>query len=1101
MLARFSRFLLSLSVCLNVLCSSILPVHALDAYNEIAATGDYTFDPGTGTIISYNGTERNVVIPSEIGEVKVRTIANEAFASRRLTAVTIPDSVTQIQYRAFYDNQLTDIDIPNSVVEIGQEAFYCNQLSTVSLPDTLTTIAQSAFEYNQLMSISIPDSVTTIGKYAFFQNVLTGVTIPDSVTTIAGFAFGNNNLSSLILGNAVTEIGEYAFANNSLTDLTIPESVRNIREKSFTLNLFTQVFIPESVVFLSPTAFDENVVVDWPHSGSDYEFDADTGTILSYNGTERNVVIPSEIGDVKVRTIANEAFASRRLTAVTIPDSVTQIQYRAFYDNQLTDIDIPNSVVEIGQEAFYCNQLSSVRLPDTLTSIAQSAFEHNQLMSISIPNSVTTIGRYAFFENLLTGVTIPDQVTTIDGFAFGNNNLSSLILGNAVAEIGEQAFVNNSLTDLTIPESVRYIREKSFTLNLFTQVFIPESVVFLSPTAFDENVVVDWPHSGSDYEFDADTGTIISYNGTERNVVIPSEIGDVKVRTIANEAFASRRLTAVTIPESVTQIQYRAFYDNQLTDIDIPNSVVEIGQEAFYCNQLSTVRLPDTLTTIAQSAFEDNQLMSISIPDSVTTIGRYAFFENLLTGVTIPDSVTTIDGFAFGNNNLSSLVLGNAVAEIGEQAFINNSLTDLILPESLRYIREKSFTQNPFTRVFIPESVVFLSPIAFDAQVNIVRFSPLGIVETAVTPDQAVLTRTPLVLSQRTEGGAGTSLYKFTVMGSDASIISSSDFGEANTFTWTPVEPDTYTLVFEARDELGNTDRVERELTVELNPYHIAVFRAGWSDSYETGETVHLAARAEGGTAPYRYQFYVLRSNGRRVNFRKNPVFSNIYPWIPVTPDTYTLGVDVYDATGQKVTEEKTITVTNHNPFWIEVFRAGWSDTYELGQTIDLAARAEGGTAPYKYQFYVLRSNGRRVNFRKNPVFSNIYPWTPSTPDTYTLGVDVFDATGRKVNRVTTITVKNDNPLSIASFRAGYKTEYTPGETLALEARGEGGTAPYQYQFYVIRSNGSKVVLRKYASSNTFSWSPVTPDTYKLGVAIRDAKERVASKEVTVTVK
>ncbi|MDI9470565.1 MAG: hypothetical protein QM296_10205, partial [Bacillota bacterium] len=76
-----------------------------------------------------------------------------------------------------------------------------------------------------------------------------------------------------------------------------------------------------------------------------------------------------------------------------------------------------------------------------------------------------------------------------------------------------------------------------------------------------------------------------------------------------------------------------------------------------------------------------------------------------------------------------------------------------------------------------------------------------------------------------------------------------------------------------------------------------------------------------------------------------------------------------------------------------------------LGQTIDLAARGEGGTGPYKYQFYVLRSNGNRVNFRKTPVSSNIYPWTPVTPDTYTLGVDVYDSSGKKVTQTKTITV------------------------------------------------------------------------------------------------
>ncbi|MDI9469449.1 MAG: InlB B-repeat-containing protein, partial [Bacillota bacterium] len=279
-------------------------------------------------------------------------------------------------------------------------------------------------------------------------------------------------------------------------------------------------------------------------------------------------------------------------------------------------------------------------------------------------------------------------------------------------------------------------------------------------------------------------------------------------------------------------------------------------------------------------------------------------------------------------------------------------------------------------------------------------------------------------------------------------------------------------------------------ITEELE---IAVFRAGWSDTYELGQTINLAARGEGGIGPYKYQFYVLRSNGARVNFRKTPVSANIYPWTPVTPDTYTLGVDVYDATGHKVWQEKQITVKvpDTPPLSIAVFRAGWSDTYELGQKIDLAARGEGGTEPYKYQFYVLRSNGSRVNFRKTPVSANIYPWTPVTPDTYTLGVDVYDAKGVKVTREKTITVKAPDtpPLSIAVFRAGWSDTYELGQTIDLAARGKDGTGPYKYQFYVLRSNGSRVNFRKTpVSSNIYPWTPVTPDTYTLGVDVYDAK-------------
>ncbi len=60
--------------------------------------------------------------------------------------------------------------------------------------------------------------------------------------------------------------------------------------------------------------------------------------------------------------------------------------------------------------------------------------------------------------------------------------------------------------------------------------------------------------------------------------------------------------------------------------------------------------------------------------------------------------------------------------------------------------------------------------------------------------------------------------------------------------------------------------------------------------------------------------------------------------------------------------------------------------------------------------------------------------------DTYQVGVNVRDAGGKVVNQVNT--VSETKPLTVAVFRAGHKTGCTAGETVALAARGEGGTAP-----------------------------------------------------------
>jgi hypothetical protein len=85
-------------------------------------------------ITEYLGDKSEVRIPSTIQGLPVIEIGGEAFVEKKLTKVTIPNSVTSIGADAFADNELTSVTIPNSVTSIGYEAFARNQLTNVSIP-------------------------------------------------------------------------------------------------------------------------------------------------------------------------------------------------------------------------------------------------------------------------------------------------------------------------------------------------------------------------------------------------------------------------------------------------------------------------------------------------------------------------------------------------------------------------------------------------------------------------------------------------------------------------------------------------------------------------------------------------------------------------------------------------------------------------------------------------------------------------------------------------------------------------------------------------------------------------------------------------------
>ncbi len=82
----------------------------------------------------------DLAIPSEINGTPVMGIGEKAFKGcDGLTGVTIPGSVTSIEYGAFYGcSWLTSVVIPNSVTFCGGDAFsYCCSLTSVSLPKNL----------------------------------------------------------------------------------------------------------------------------------------------------------------------------------------------------------------------------------------------------------------------------------------------------------------------------------------------------------------------------------------------------------------------------------------------------------------------------------------------------------------------------------------------------------------------------------------------------------------------------------------------------------------------------------------------------------------------------------------------------------------------------------------------------------------------------------------------------------------------------------------------------------------------------------------------------------------------------------------------------
>lgn len=130
--------------------------------------------------------------------------------------------------------------------------------------------------------------------------------------------------------------------------------------------------------------------------------------------------------------------------------------------------------------------------------------------------------------------------------------------------------------------------------------------------------------------------SIIGYNGTRSDVVVPATIGGKPVISIYDNAFkpgqgnTGPKLTSVVLPAELNSIGYGAFQNNELTSIEFPSKVSYISSYAFAGNKIDIVEIPDTVQVIGSYAFSNNILTEVKFGANTEVIGvnRDAFSKS-----------------------------------------------------------------------------------------------------------------------------------------------------------------------------------------------------------------------------------------------------------------------------------------------------------------------------------------------------------------------------------------------------------------------------------------------------------------------------------------
>jgi len=365
------------------------------------------------------------------------------------------------------------------------------------------------------------------------------------------------------------------------------------------------------------------------------DFEIIDGVVVKYTGDSERVAIPKG-----VRAIGGSAFANRgNITSVTIPEGVTQIGDKAFrFCMMLTHVTFPSTLKSIGEEAFRrCESLREVCLPEGV-KLGREAFRDCKDLADEAGFVIVGDVLYSYYGQA-QDLVIPAYIRNIDPGAYtGFQELKSVVLPEGLTTIWSELFCwSEKLTHINIPASVTTIEPKAFR--------------HCKGLADKEGFVTI-------------QNRIFGYFGKGGNVTVPQ--GIIAIEDAA--FYGDRRMTTVTVPETVTHLGEGAFGRcGDLEAVQLPGSIKTIGPSAFMgCGELREVCIPEGITRLESETFAScTKLERVQLPESLQTIGDYAFSGcSGLTAVTVPNSVRELGRGVFRScDQLQTLILPTSLTK------------------------------------------------------------------------------------------------------------------------------------------------------------------------------------------------------------------------------------------------------------------------------------------------------------------------------------------------------------------------------------------------------------------------------------------------------
>lgn len=299
------------------------------------------------------------------------------------------------------------------------------------------------------------------------------------------------------------------------------------------------------------------------------------------------------------------------------------------------------------------------------------------------------------------------------------------------------------------------------------------------------------------------------------------------------------------------------------------------------------------------------------------------------------------------------------------------------------------------------------------------------------------------------------------------------------------------TFQLEITDSVGHgvTDSVD--VTVYDTPVGALQAQAGPDFNIEEGALLQIAGRAEGGTAPYGFNWNQVGPNTEAPLGLASPTTdgSRLIVSAPAVDgnELATIGLSITDGAAGSDTDE-VVAQIHDVPFAVH---PGLNRDVTMGDTVQLHARATDSRWSVSYSW--TQSAGDSMSIQNG--LSGAASFVATVAGTFTFQVTAADRINQAIAEVT-VTVLAPPP----TIDAGGDVTVNVGDHVALHATTGAGVAPYAYSWSQV--SGDSVVLSGQGSGNPQFTAPTTATNSPLifEVTVTDAAGSTATDEVEVEV-